>query len=479
MKNGNYHLARRAMWGRVKKVHLVGIGGAGMSGIAEVLLASGYEVSGSDLKESEVTQRLRELGGKIYYGHKAEQIGDAEVVVISSAVREDNPEVLEARRRKILVIPRAEMLAELMRLKHGIAVAGSHGKTTTTSMIAAILHQAGLDPTAVIGGRLDRFGSGARIGEGDLMVVEADESDGSFLKLKPVIALVTNIDQEHLDHYGSFDKLREAFIHFLNEVPFYGLDIVCIDCPELRALTGEISRRYVTYGESKDAELRAVEIFPEKTGISFEVVNEGKNLGRITLGMPGRHNAVNAVGAIACCFELGVDFQTIKRALTGFKGVGRRFEEKGRCGGVVVVDDYGHHPREIEATLNAAREWTDSEGRLARRVVCVFQPHRYTRTMLLKDKFVSAFDRADILFMTEIYSAGEEPIAGISGSWLFEAVKAHRDRLGLITYFCPRIEELGEELLRIVEKGDLVLTVGAGNIWQVGVELLKRLKERE
>jgi len=480
MKNHNHQPSRTVMWGKVKKIHLVGIGGAGMSGIAEVLLTSGYQVSGSDLKETEVTRRLKELGGIIYYGHKAEYVGDAEVVVISSAVREDNPEVLEARQRKIPVIPRAEMLAELMRLKHGIAVAGSHGKTTTTSMIATILHQAGLDPTAVIGGKLDRFGSGARIGQGDLMVVEADESDGSFLKLRPVIALVTNIDHEHLDHYGTFDKLRQSFLHFLNEIPFYGLDILCIDCPVARGMIGGLTRRYVTYGESRDAELRAVEIYPEKTGCSFEVVNEGENLGRITLGMPGRHNAVNALASIAAGFELGIDFQVIARALTGFKGVGRRFEEKGRAGGVAVVDDYGHHPREVQATLNAAREWRlDPGGQLAKRVVCIFQPHRYTRTKLLVDEFTSAFDRADLLLMTEIYSAGEEPIAGVSGKWLFDAVQAHREKIGLISCFYPGFEQILEALMKMVMPGDLVLTMGAGNIWQIGVDLLKRLEGKK
>ncbi len=480
MKDHNHQPVRTVMWGRVKKVHLVGIGGSGMSGIAEVLLTSGYRVSGSDLKESEVTRRLKSLGGIIYSGHHADNVGDAEVVVISSAVREDNPEVLEARKRKILVIPRAEMLAELMRLRHSIAVAGSHGKTTTTSMIATILHQAGLDPTAVIGGRLDRFGSGARLGEGDLMVVEADESDGSFLKLRPVIALVTNIDHEHLDHYGTFEKLRESFLHFLNEIPFYGLDVLCIDCPVVRGIIGELDRRYLTYGEARDAELRAVEIFPEPAGCSFEVVNEGESLGRITLGMPGRHNAVNALGAVAVGFELGIEFKTIARALTGFKGVGRRFEEKGRAKGVAVVDDYGHHPAEIRATLAAAREWRpDQSGELARRVICIFQPHRYTRSKLLVEEFKAAFDRADILVMTEIYSAGEDPIAGINGRWLFEQVRQHRDQGGLETYFYPDFAQILEGLEKMVSPGDLVLTVGAGNVWQIGVELLKRLEGKK
>ncbi len=470
--------AQKPMWGKVKRIHLVGIGGAGMSGIAEVLINLGYEVSGSDLKKTEITERLKKLGGKIFYGHKPQQIGNAEVVVISSAVREDNPEVIEARRRKIPVIPRAEMLAELMRLKHGIAVAGSHGKTTVTSMIATVLHQAGLDPTAVIGGKLDSFGSGARLGESDLMVVEADESDGSFLKLHPVIAVVTNIDREHLDHYGNFESLCESFLHFLNEVPFYGLDVVCIDCPVVRSLLGKIERRYITYGESPDAELRAVEIYPEKSGCSFEVIYQGENLGRITLGMPGRHNAINALACIAVGFELGVDFDVQASSLNGFKGVHRRFEIKGEVGGIVVVDDYGHHPREIQATLKATREWKPAQSGLKpQRVVCVFQPHRYTRTKILLDEFPSAFDQADVLVMTEIYPAGEDPIAGIDGKKLFQKVAEHRKGKNLETYFFPEFNEIILWLEKNLKSGDLLLTLGAGNIWQVGEEIFKRLKK--
>ena len=471
---------RAAMWGKLRRVHFVGIGGAGMSGIAEVLLNLGYQVSGSDLKQSEVTRRLSELGGKVYYGHRAEHVGDAEVVVISSAVREDNPEVLEARSRKILVIPRAEMLAELMRLKHSIAVAGSHGKTTTTSMIATILQQANLDPTAVIGGKLNSFGSGARLGTGDLMVVEADESDGSFLKLRPVIAVVTNIDREHLDHYGSFDKLRESFRSFLNEVPFYGLDVVCVDCQVVRGMIGEIERRYATYGSSNDAEIRAVEIYQEPQGCGFDVIHQGKKLGRIVLGVPGRHNAINALAAIAVAFELGIDFETAARSLTGFKGVHRRFQIKGEANGITVVDDYGHHPSEIMATLAAAREWRpEKSAELPGRVVVGFQPHRYTRTKLLLPEFTVAFDQAEILFVTEIYSAGEDPIAGVSGKLLSEEIAKHRSQLGLETYFCPGIEEMEDALMKSLKPGDLFITVGAGNIWQAGEEVLKRLRDEK
>ena len=466
------------MWGKVKRIHMVGIGGAGMSGIAEVLLSFGYQVSGSDLKKSEVTERLKRLGGKIYYGHKAKQVGEAEVVVISSAVRENNPEVVEARKKKILVIHRAEMLAELMRLKQGIAVAGSHGKTTTSSMIATILHQVGLDPTAIIGGRLDNFKSGARIGKGALMVAEADESDGSFLKLRPVIAVVTNIDREHLDYYGSFEKLRESFLAFLNEVPFYGLDVIGVDCPTIRGLLGEIKRRFITYGESPDADLRAVEIRTGASGLSFEVIYQGKNLGRIMLGIPGSHNAINALASIAVGFELGLDFSEMAKALTGFKGVGRRFEIKGELAGITIVDDYGHHPREVQATLSAGKEWRGKNGKTrARRVVCAFQPHRYTRTKLLAEEFGPAFDQAEVLLMTEIYPAGEEPIAGISGRWLFEIIKAHRDKLGLESYFFEGFEEMVKTLIKMLRPGDLFLTIGAGNIWQVGEEIIKRLKK--
>jgi len=422
MNSGKNHIRRAPMWGKVRKIHLIGIGGAGMSGIAELLLNLGYQVSGSDLKKTEITERLKSLGGTIFYGHKPEQVGD---------------------RRKIPVIPRAEMLAELMRLKHGIAVAGSHGKTTVTSMIATVLNQAGLDPTAVIGGRLDSFGSGARLGESDLMVVEADESDGSFLKLRPVIAVVTNIDREHLDHYGDFENLRQSFLHFLNEVPFYGL----------------------------------VEIYPEKNGCSFEVIYQGENLGRITLGMPGRHNAVNALSAIAVGFELGVDFETSARSLTGFKGVHRRFELKGEIEGIWVVDDYGHHPREIEATLKAVKEWKLKNGTsYAQRVVCVFQPHRYTRTKILLDEFPPAFDLAEVLVLTEIYPAGENPISGISGEKLFLKVKEHRDKKGLQTWFFPSFEEILSWLKNQLKPGDLLLTLGAGNIWQIAEDFLKSKK---
>jgi len=477
MNSGKNNLPRAPMWGKVRKIHLVGIGGAGMSGIAELLLNLGYQVSGSDLKKTEITERLKNLGGKIFYGHKPEQVGDAEVVVVSSAVREDNPEVLEARRRKIPVIPRAEMLAELMRLKHGIAVAGSHGKTTVTSMIATVLNQAGLDPTAVIGGKLDSFGSGARLGESDLMVVEADESDGSFLKLRPVIAVVTNIDREHLDHYGDFENLRQSFLHFLNEVPFYGLNVLGIDCPVVRGLVGELERRYITYGEAKDADLRAVEIYPEKTGCSFEVVYQGENLGKITLGMPGRHNAVNALSAIAVGFELGVDFETSARSLTGFKGVQRRLEFKGEAEGIVVIDDYGHHPREIEATLKAVKEWKFKNGTsYAQRTVCVFQPHRYTRTKLLLEEFPPAFDLAEVLVLTEIYPAGESPISGITGEKLFLKVKEHREKKGLKTWFFPSFEEILFWLKNQLKPGDLLLTLGAGNIWQIAEDFLKSKK---
>jgi len=478
MNRSPQNKSRAAMWGKVRRIHLVGIGGAGMSGIAEVLLNLGYRVSGSDLKKTELTRRLQKLGGRIFYGHRAHQVGDAEVVVISSAVREDNSEVLAARQRKILVIPRAEMLAELMRLKHSIAVAGSHGKTTTTSMIATILHQAGLDPTAVIGGKLDSFGSGARLGTGDLMVVEADESDGSFLKLRPIIAVVTNIDREHLDHYGTFEHLRESFSRFLSEVPFYGLDVICVDCAVVRGMIGEIDRRYITYGMSADADLRAIEIVQEHQGCGFDVVFQGKNLGRIILGIPGRHNAINALAAIAVGFELGIDYETIARALTGFKGVHRRFEIKGEVNGITVVDDYGHHPSEIKATLAAAREWRPEKGaQLPGRIICAFQPHRYSRTKLLAEEFKSAFDQADILAMTEVYAAGEDPIAGVSGKALFDEVSAYRSSEGLKTYFFPTLEEMQGWLKKFLKPGDLLLTVGAGNIWQAGEQVLKRLKK--
>ncbi len=451
---------------RPAKIHFVGVGGIGMSGIAEVLLNLGYAVSGSDLKESDITRRLASLGGRIQRGHAAANVEDVDVVVISSAVRKDNPEVVEARRRKIPIIPRAEMLAELMRLKNGIAVAGSHGKTTTTSMAAHLLAHAGLDPTAVVGGKVNSFGSNAKLGKGEYMVVEADESDGSFLHLPPTIAIVTNIDPEHLDHWKTEEALRRGFLDFVNRVPFYGRAILCIDHPTVQSLLPEIESRYVTYGEGLQADYRAERIEVSGHAVRFEAWRRGESLGRFEVAMVGRHNALNALSVIALGDEMGIPPEVTRAALASFGGVQRRFTVRGDAGGVTVVDDYGHHPAEVRATLRGARE------AFRRRVVCLFQPHRYTRTRDLLGEFATAFNDADALLLTDIYAAGEEPIAGATSEALAEAIRAcgHRD-----VTLVPR-PDLARVARDRVRSGDLVLTLGAGDITAVGPELLELLR---
>ncbi len=454
---------------RRPRIHFVGVGGIGMSGIAEVLLNLGYQVSGSDLRESDATRRLAALGGRIHCGHAASQVADADVVVTSSAVPRGNPEVVEARRRQVPVIPRAEMLAELMRLKHGVAIAGSHGKTTTTSMAAHLLAFAGLDPTAVVGGKVNGFGSNAKLGKGDTMVVEADESDGSFLHIPPTIAVVTNIDPEHLDHWRTPEALRRGFLDFVNRVPFYGLAILCVDHPTVRSLLPEVEKRYVTYGESPAADYRAVGIEVSGPAVSFDVLRRGEPLGRFRVHMVGRHNALNALAALALGDEMGIPPATVREGLDSFQGVQRRFTVRGEAGGVTVVDDYGHHPAEIRATLRGARE------AYGRRVVCLFQPHRYTRTRDLRADFAAAFDDADVLLLTEIYAAGEPPIPGVDGADLAEAIRArgHRD-----VTFVPDRAALARAARERVRRGDLVLTLGAGDVTAVGPELLALLESR-
>ena len=449
------------------KIHFVGIGGIGMSGIAEVLLNLGYPVSGSDLKESETTRRLASLGGRVRIGHAAENVADADVVVTSSAVRRGNPEVVEARARKIPVIPRAEMLAELMRLKHGIAIAGSHGKTTTTSMAAHLLAHAGLDPTAVVGGKVNAFGSNAKLGKGDYMVVEADESDGSFLRISPALAVVTNIDPEHLDHWKTPAALRQGFVDFVNRVPFYGLAILCVDHPTVQSLIPDVEKRFVTYGEAPVADYRLSGIALEGPAVGFDAFRKGEPLGRFRVGMVGRHNALNALAVIALADEMGIPTEVTRAGLASFNGVQRRFTVRGETGGVTVVDDYGHHPAEVRATLKGARE------SFGRRVVCVFQPHRYTRTRDLLDEFVTAFNDADVLLLSEIYAAGEEPIPGVSGEKLAEAIRAygHKD----VTFVGDRAQ-LARAARARVKPGDLVLTLGAGDVTAVGPELLALLE---
>jgi UDP-N-acetylmuramate--alanine ligase len=450
-------------------VHFVGIGGIGMSGIAEVLLNLGYAVTGSDLKASEQTRRLQTLGATIHTGpHRAENVALCDVVVTSSAVRKDNPEVLVARAKKTPVIQRAEMLAELMRLKYGVAIAGSHGKTTTTSMIATVLAAGGLDPTTVVGGKLNSLGSNAKLGRGDLMVVEADESDGSFLKLSPAIAIVTNIDPEHLDHYGTLDKLKEAFVQFTNSVPFYGLAVMCLDHPNVQALLPLVEKRVITYGFAAQADYRADEVRLDGFMTRFHAWRHGMDLGEFAVRMVGRHNAQNALAAIAVAEEMGVALQTVHEALAGFGGVQRRFTVLGEEKGVTVIDDYGHHPEEVRATLKGAKQAFN------RRVICAFQPHRYTRTHLLLDEFATAFNDADVLFVTEVYAASEEPIPNATGERVAEAIKAcgHRD----VTYVGSR-SEVATAVRERVQPGDIVIMQGAGDINQSGHELLSLLKD--
>jgi UDP-N-acetylmuramate--alanine ligase len=452
------------MFRKIQKLHFVGIGGIGMSGIAELLLNLGYQVSGSDLRLSPATARLAALGGKIHLGHQASNVESANVVVISSAVRSDNAEVLEAKRLQIPVIPRAEMLAELMRLKYGIAIAGAHGKTTTTSMIATVLVNGGFDPTAVIGGRLNAFGSNAKLGKGDFLVAEADESDGSFLKLSPAIAVITNIDREHLDHYADLAEIQSAFIAFANKVPFYGAAVLCLDDPNVQTIIPKIDRRMVTYGTSSQADLVASHIEFHDFGTSCHVRYKGIHLGTLQLQIPGKHGVLNSLAAVATALELDIPFDKIASALASFQNADRRFQIKGEKDGILVVDDYGHHPTEIVATLSAARHACD------RRIVAVFQPHRYSRTQALAEDFARAFNHADVLLVLPIYAAGEEPIPGVTAEMLVHQMKefGHRD-----VRFAANFAAIEQILKDTLQNGDLLLTLGAGDIWKVGEEFLK------
>jgi len=450
------------MYGKIQRIHFVGIGGIGMSGIAEVLLNLGYQVSGSDLKESDTTRRLLELGGRICYGHAAENLGEADVVVTSTAVRTSNVEVLEAQRRLIPVIPRAEMLAELMRMKYGIAVAGTHGKTTTTSMVATVLTHGGIDPTAVIGGRLDKFGSNAKLGQGKFLVAEADESDGSFLHLSPTIAVVTNIDADHLDFYSDLEQIKATFVDFINKVPFYGAAVLCLDDPNIQAIIPEVRKRFISYGLTPQADFHASEIRHAEDRTSFTVHAHGTALGRISLRMPGRHNVLNALAAVAVADELGLPFAEIAEGFRDFGGVGRRFQLRADRHGIMVIDDYGHHPAEIRATLAAARAGWD------RRVVAVFQPHRYSRTAALFDEFTTAFYDADRVLVMDIYAAGEDPIAGADAAELARSISGHGHRG--VRYLGSQAEVVAE-LQQTLLAGDMLITLGAGNVWQVGAEI--------
>ena len=454
-------------FGKAKHIHFVGIGGIGMSGIAELLINLGYEVSGSDLRDTAVTERISKLGGIVYTGHKAEQVEGADVVVYSSAVRKTNPEVVQAKSRFIPVIPRAEMLAELMRLKYGVAIAGAHGKTTTTSMVASILTKGNMDPTVVIGGRLDIWGgSNAKLGQGEILVAEADESDGSFLALSPAIAVVTNMDQEHLDHYGDMDAIRTTFTDFINKVPFYGVAVLCLDNEEIQGIIPHLKKRYITYGMSSQADLRAKDLNKERAGTSFDITLHGNSLGRISVGMPGEHNVLNALAATAVGLELDLDMEVIREGLKALGGLARRFQVKGEREGILFLDDYGHHPTEIAATLKTAKEcWPE------KRLVVAFQPHRFTRTSALFDRFAISFNDADVLLVAPIFSAGEEPIENVTSENLVQGIRdhGHKDALAF-----SGEEEMIEAVLAMIQPGDLLLTLGAGNIYQLGVRILKR-----
>ncbi|MFQ5912713.1 MAG: UDP-N-acetylmuramate--L-alanine ligase [Nitrospinota bacterium] len=453
---------------RCRRVHFVGIGGVGMSGLAELLMNVGYEVSGSDVAESEVTRRLAGLGAKVFRGHAPEHVRDVDVLVYSSAVAASNPEVAAARRRKIPVIPRAEMLAELMRMKYGVAVAGAHGKTTTTSLVAAVLAEGGLDPTTIVGGRVNSLGSHAHWGSGEYLVAEADESDGSFLRLIPTVAVVTNIDAEHLDYYGSFDAVREAFWEFINKVPFYGFSVLCADDEPLRALIPRIERKAVTYSLEGAADYTARDVMPDSEGMLFTAYRATSQLGRVRIRLRGRHNVSNAMAALAVGTEFGIDFGSVQRALEEFSGIGRRFEQIGEVNGITVVDDYGHHPKEIRTVLAAARgSWPK------RRIVVVFQPHRYSRTQSLLTEFFAAFDEADRLGVLPIYPAGETPIAGVDARQISNGVRARKT---VAVDFIEGLEEAQSFLLESVKPGDLVITLGAGDVWKVAPEFVKRLQ---
>lgn len=432
-----------------------------MSGIAEVLLNMGFKVTGSDVRKTEITERLEQLGAHVLYGHRGENIVDSDVVVISSAIRQDNPEVQKAKELFTPVIQRAEMLAELMRMKYSIAVAGAHGKTTTTSLVSTILGHAGMDPTSVIGGRLNSLGSNAKLGDSKFLVAEADESDGTFLLLFPTIAVVTNIDLEHLDFYKDLGEIKTAFTAFLNKVPFYGLDIICIDNQNVQSLIPLLKRRYMTYGFSKQADLRAENVVYNGFTSNFKIVYKGYELGEINLNMPGSHNVVNALAACGACIELDIPFATIQEALRGFSGVHRRLEVKWD-GDITLLDDYGHHPTEIKATLAAVRKLSK------KRIIVIFQPHRYTRTQALMEEFVSSFNEADILLVTEIYAASEDKIEGVTGANLVERIRSAGHKQVLFT---NTKEEGADKILEIAEKGDVVLTLGAGDIYRIGERL--------
>ncbi|SRR5579875_326231 len=459
------------MFFKPQHVHFVGIGGIGMSAIAEVLLTLGYEVSGSDLKLSPITDRLEKLGAKIYAGHRAENIAGAKAVVVTSALDSANPEVAEARRQQIPVIPRGELLAELMRLKFGIAIAGSHGKTTTTSMVAAILNAAEMDPTVVVGGKVAGLqGSNARVGKSSILVVESDESDGSFLKLAPIIAVVTNIDREHLDHYASIEQIRAAFTDFVNRVPFYGAAILCMEDENVQQIFPAVTRRTITYGRAAQVDLEIQDVELGAAGSDFSVRRREVDLGRFHIRVPGVHNVLNATAAIGVALELDVPLDRVREGLASFTGVDRRFSIRGVARGVTVVDDYGHHPTEIKATLAAARLLGHQQIRV------LFQPHRYTRTKHLLDEFGTAFHQADDLYLLDIYAASEPAIDGINSQLLLETIRAYGHRSA---QYAPSLEEGVQAIAAAAQPGDLIITLGAGNVSQAADRILEALREAQ
>jgi len=471
------------MFAKIQRIHFVGIGGIGMSGIAEVLLTLGYRVSGSDLRTSATTERLTKLGAQVFAGHVESNVHGAEVVVTSSAISRENPEVAEARRLHLPVIQRAEMLAELMRLKYGIAIAGMHGKTTTTSMVAAVLAAGGLDPTVVVGGRVDSLGSNARLGTSQYLVAEADESDRSFLKLSPILSVVTNIDREHMDCYRDMEDVQATFVEFMDRVPFYGTVVACTDNDALRNLLPRVERRVLSYGTREDADFRAIDVMTEHVPgamhNSFGVNFKGRDLGRFELFVPGVHNVLNATAAISVGMGLEIPVELIRQGIAQFRGVDRRFQLKGTAAGVKVVDDYGHHPTEVLATLAAARQWLGGStegGSTPGRIHVIFQPHRYTRTYLLMDEFVTAFPDADRLLVLDIYAASEQPIAGVSGLALAQKVRC---RNGHPAEFAASFAAAVDAVVEQAQAGDVVLTLGAGTVSQLGPQILAKLRARE
>ncbi len=456
------------MFKRYQHIHFIGIGGIGMSGIAELLLNLGYKVSGSDQKVSDLTNRLAKFGAVIYSGHDPSHVRDADVVVVSSAISEDNPELQAARKLpKVPVIRRAEMLAELMRLKYSVLVAGAHGKTTTTSMVSTVLARGGLDPTVVIGGRLNAWGTNAKLGSGEFMVAEADESDGTFLLLPPTIAVVTNIDLEHLDYYRDIDHIRDTFLQFINKIPFYGQAILCLEDDNIQAILPRVEKRFATYGFSSQADFQARNVRNCGLSSTYRAFHKGEDLGEMEIPIPGRHNVLNSLAAVAVAHELEIPWPAVQAGLRDMTGVQRRFQIKGEAKGVLVLDDYGHHPTEIRAVLETlANCYPD------RRRIIAFQPHRYSRTQALMEQLARCFYHSDALFMTEIYAASEKPIPGITASRLLEEIAAHGHH---DLHFCPTIDEMVDQLDATVRPNDVVITLGAGNIWQVGERLLKRL----